>query len=149
MAFPAGWPPRLSTNGRPIRFYVKASGTAAFADAAYLFSDGVGANTFTPTPVIAPGDCKTVVNFPATPFGTGVGSPESGQPEAMIWANTIRVCNDESVGGAELEFSFDGVNVHGRIAAGSSVIYRHRAEAGIAVRAAAPDLAVAFHVEAW
>ena len=73
-----------------------------------------------------------------------------GQQKALIWANTIRICND---GGGDLEFSFavtgdagaPALPVQGVVKAGEQVVYRSRYEAGIALRGAG----VSFRVEAW
>ena len=46
---------------------------------------------------------------------------------------------------ADLEFSFDGTNVHGKITAGTSAIYYNRREGGIYLRGAAS----VYVVEAW
>jgi hypothetical protein len=94
------------------------------------------ANPYTPLPEVTGG--STVV--PLTPSGTGVAS--NGTPAPMIWAQTIRICND---GGAALEYSFDGTNVHGKLLAAEQTIFRHRFEAGIAVRGAG----AVFRIEAW
>ncbi len=142
MAFPTNWPPRVATNQRSIRFYVTGTATALFSDNGYLFIDGVGANTYTPLPVIAPGSNASVV-VPNN-AGTGVvvgGQPVGGSPPAMIWSGTILINNASA---AALEFSFDGTNVHGRLLANTSVVYRNRFESGIAVRGLGT-----FWVEAW
>lgn len=39
MPFPSGWPPRPATNNRTGRFYVAGTGTANYADNAFLFAD--------------------------------------------------------------------------------------------------------------
>ncbi len=57
--FPEGWPPRPASGRRSIRFYQAATtATADFADSAYLFVDGITANTFKPTTVLTAGDEK-------------------------------------------------------------------------------------------
>jgi hypothetical protein len=61
--------------------------------------------------------------------------PEQG------WSYHIKI---RAVGG-NLEFSFDGVNVHGFVLAGTESYYQKRHEGGIAVRGAGAT----FHVEAW
>lgn len=144
MAFPVGWPPRVSSGMRSIRVYIADTATAAFADRAYLFVDQAGANTYTPLPYVAPGS-DAAVAVPAAPSGTGQSfydSAPSASPKPMIWSYAIRIYND---GGSNLEFSFDGTNVHGVIKAGQSELYVQRVEAGIALRGAG----VAFRVEAW
>jgi len=151
MPLPAGWPPRPATDRRSIRFFKAGTGTADFADNAYLFSDSVtGANTFVPLPYVQAGS-NTPVTLGGNPSGTGqnmndanlLAAPGAQEvPKAMIWCQTMRVCND---GSGVLEFSFDGTNVHGQLKAGESVIYRVRFEAGIALRGNGN----AFRVEAW
>jgi len=151
MAFPTGWPPRTAEGRRSIRFFKTATATAAFADRAYLFIDGTGANTFIPLPYVAPGS-KAPVHIGRTPSGTGQDAHDvnpSAAPvdrvvvKAMIWANTLRIFNDDA--SVELEFSFDGTNVHGKIPPQSHIVYRNRYEAGIAVRGNGAD----FRIEAW
>ena len=136
MAFPAAWPPRVASGLHSIRFYATGTATANFSDNGLLFIDGAGANPFTPLPPVTGG--STVV--PAPPFGTGVAT--GGTPAPMIWAQTLRLCNDS--GANALEYSFDGVNVHGKLLANEQVVYRNRFEAGIAVRGNGT-----FRVEAW
>lgn len=139
MPFPANWPPRPSTGVRSIRFFVSGTGTANFADNAYLFIEGAGANPFVPAPDVPYGSGVTV-NNPLTP--TGTGATQAPVVPAQIWSGTMRVCND---GGSALEFSFDGINVHGRLLPGDDFSYRNRYEAGISLR----GNGVAFRVEAW
>ena len=139
MPFPVGWPPRPTTGRKSLRFYVTGTSTTNFEDSAYLFVDGVGANPYTPLPVVDPGS-STVVTLPSTPYGSGEG--DVGSPKAMIYASTIAV---RSLGGA-LEISFDGVNIAGTVAAGELRIFRDRYEAGISVRSAG---GAGFEVEAW
>lgn len=142
MAFPASWPPRVSSSVRSIRFYVTDTATANFVDKAYMFAEQAAANVYTPLPVIAPGSLTTI-NVPDI-AGTGLATPSvSGVagPLAQIWSGNIRITATTQ----SLEFSFDGTNVHGLVKAGESVIYRQRYEAGIAVRG---NLSV-FTIEAW
>jgi hypothetical protein len=137
VAFPANWPPRVATGVRSIRFYTTGTATANFADSAFLFGDSASANTYVPLPVVMPGS-NTVVNVPNS-AGTGQNNSDLAP---MIWAQTIRLCND---GGGSLEYSFDGTNIHGKLLANESVVYRNRFEAGITVRGAG----VTFRIEAW
>jgi hypothetical protein len=136
MAFPTeGWPPRASTGVRSIRFYKTGTATANFSDNAYLFAQTTGANPYTPLPVVAPGSLATV--DVQNPSGTGrTGS----DPIAAIWSQSLRIT---AVGG-DIEYTFDGTNVHGKVLSGQVATYRNRFEAGIAVRGAGT-----FHVEAW
>lgn len=143
MPFPAAWPPRISSSVRSIRFFKTGTATANFADSAFLFIDGLGANTFSPAPFVAPGS-NAVVNNPATPSGTGSGIPNSPPPPVapMIWSSSIRIHNESST---PLEFSFDGVNVHGIVKQNEAFTYWSRYEAGIAVR----GNGAVYRIEAW
>lgn len=147
MALPAGWPPPVADGIRSIRFYAAATSTADFVDNAFLFIDGVGANTFTSTPYDPPGYQGTTV-FPTTPMGTGqnanLAHNGAAVPKAAIWAHGIRIAN---TGAHTVEFSFDGTNVHGAVAAGKEAVYQYRFEAGIAIRGAGGT--GTFTVEAW
>jgi hypothetical protein len=75
MAFPAGWPPRLSSGIRSISFFAEGTATVDYEDSALLFIDGIGANTFQPTPYVPPGgeDVVTPITSggPGSPLGTG------------------------------------------------------------------------------
>jgi hypothetical protein len=134
MPFPASWPPRPASGLHSIRFYATGIATANFSDNAFMFIDGAGANPFTPLPEVTGGS----TTVPLTPSGTGVAS--GGTPAPQIWAQTIRV-----VSTGDVEISFDGTNVHGKIlAAEGMVIYRNRFESGIAIRGAGT-----FRIEAW
>lgn len=147
MAFPTGWPPRLSSGVRSIRFFVTAAATANFDDRAYLFADDVGANPYLPTPVVSPGSSVSAAVGTTAAGGSpmGGGENDSQSTKKMIWAGTIRIKND---GAGDLEYSFDGTNVHGIVKEDEELIYRNRYEAGISVRgvaAATPS----FRIEAW
>ena len=140
MPFPLTWPPRVPSGIRSIRFFVSGTAAAAFDANAFMFLDGVGANPITPAPIVPYGSNAPVVN-PLTPTGTGTTAPPLVPP--MLWAGNIRVFND---GGAPLEISFNGTDVHGRIlVADKFLTYKTRYEAGIAVRGAG----AAFRIEAW
>jgi hypothetical protein len=145
MPFPTGWPPRPAGNTRSIRFYKSGNATANFADNAFLFIDGVSADTYSKTPVVAPGDLTPVAFGDGTKSGTPAGASDNLDPatKPMIWCNTLVICND---GGADLEVSFDGFNVHDKIPIAEKLrICRNRHEAGIAVRGAG----AAFRIIAW
>ena len=150
MPLPAGWPPRPASSVRSIRFYVTAAATAAFADNAYLFASGAGANTFLPTPYVPAGGETTQAVLGVPPMGAGRDShdvgfdprvPQVPPPVAQIWSGGIRV----TASGADIEISFDGTNVHGLIKSGTSAVYYKRYEAGIAFRGAGGTA----YVEAW
>lgn len=137
MPLPASWPPRQSSGRRSIRFYKTGTATAAFADNAFIFGDAAnGANTYTASPVVQPGS-NAVVNIGAPPTGTAA-TPDNPYP--MIWCDTLRIT---AVAG-DIQFSFDGTNVHGVVLSGTSAVYRSRSESGIAVRGTGT-----YHVEAW
>lgn len=147
MALPVGWPPRPAEGRRSIRVYSTGTTTAAFSGNAILFSQITGANTFVPTPIVPPGAEHLTVhngNYLAggTPSG---GGAMTGQPTVsnMIWSMGIRILN---TGANDLQFSFDGTNVHGVVQSGKEVIYNWRHEAGIALKS---TVATTFVVEAW
>jgi hypothetical protein len=167
VTFPAsGWPPRPASSSRSIRFFKTGTTTANWSDNAFLFIDTVGANTYIPTPVLAPGSLAVVAvgvrnsvgvaGAAGSPMGAGQSSldvlpGETGQMKALIWSNSIRVCND---GAGVVEFSFaapdDGSTlVHGSLKAGEQVIYRQRIEAGIALRFPSGSSGGVYRVEAW
>ena len=165
MAFVAGFPARQPSGQTSIRVYISntTAGTG-FNDTgnSFVFIDQAGANPYTPLPVVEAGDTaagpsgvKTVI--PPNPAGTGenyltddpakpVGQGELTQPsaKAYIWADTIRI---ENTGANPLEFSFDGTNVHGIVAAGEYKVYGGRREAAISVRG--PSGNTDFIIEAW
>lgn len=142
MAFPVrGWPPPPATAIKSLRVRIAGSGTASFSDNAYLWIDVVGANPYTPLPVVEPGS-STPVNVATPPVGSGDnGSDGSAGPYPAIWASHISI---EATGG-DVEFSFDGTNIHGKVLAGQRREFSDRYEAGIAVRGAAAT----FVIEAW
>lgn len=145
MALPPGWPPRPATNHRSIRFYKSGLATANFADNAYLFYDSPSANTYTTSPIVPPGSLVPVALGDATKGGTPAIGPDTTDPgyKPMIWANTMMIFND---GGADLEISFDGTNVHDKVTIADKVhVCRNRHEAGISVRGAGAS----FRVVAW
>lgn len=138
MPLPASWPPRAPSGRRSIRFYKTGTLTANFADNAWIFADAANlANPYTPLPKIAPGS-NTVVNLGASPQGTGQN--DADDPAPMIWANSLRI----TVTGGNLEFSFNGTDVHGLVLSGATGLYRERVESGISVRGTGT-----FYVEAW
>ena len=127
MAFPATWPPRRPSGTKSLRFYVTDTATA---------------NPHVPLPNVVAGSSAAV--DVSNEAGTGLASPSStgaAGPLAQIWSGNIRI----SVATADLEFSFDGVTVQGKVLAGESVIYRQRFESGIAVRGAG----AVYRIEAW
>jgi hypothetical protein len=161
MAFPTGWPPRPASGVRSIRYYQSGTAAAAgaFADNAYLFIDGVGANPYVPLPYVAPGSTASVAtgtlqvpSLPATGQDahdaapvTHINPPVTDQavPRAMLWSSRIRI---ENTGANDLDFSFDGTNVHGVVPAGEVRDYTQRIEAGIAIKSTS---GTTFRIEAW
>jgi len=157
MAFPVGWPPRVASGRRSIRVYLTGTATASFSDNAFLFSEVPHANTFQPTPYVPPGQESaapgwTPTSLPLPPMGGGqnahdanpdpvLNPPVPGPPTPMIWSNSIKITNK---GGAILYFSFDGINIHGEVAANSVFWYWTRYEAGISFQGS-----TAFSCEAW
>lgn len=144
MPFPTGWPPRIPSGQKNIRFFKTDTATAAYADRAYLFADQPGANPYIPLPVVRPGEDVSKPGYTgphdigSNPAGTG---QHGDDPHPMIWSEEIMVINN---GGTPIFFSFDGVNDHGEVPAGESVLMSRR-EAGIAIRGAGND----FTVYAW
>jgi len=134
MAFPTGWPPRVGSGLRSIRFFLRGTTGGSFDSNAYLFADQASANTYVPLPTIRPGEDVSAPDYNG-PHSVGANPAGTGQrgddPHPMIWAQKILVVND---GSTELEVSFDGANVHGVVDAGGERIYNDRHEAGIAVR---------------
>jgi hypothetical protein len=110
MAFPDGWPPRPATGQRSLRFYLPSTvGTANFSDRAYLFSDGAGANPFTPTPSI-PAGAGTV-----TPVGgTGPGAP-SGSGQAVRDALPFHAELFQRGTGGSSSFTIEGTAATGNL----------------------------------
>jgi len=117
------------------------------------------ANTIKPTPYVAPGSTAAVsfgdLQTTGSPAGTGTDvhdvntstgdATKQAEPPAMIWAYGMRICND---GVGDLEISFDGTNVHGKIKANEIVAYYRRFEAGISLRGVG-GATPTFRVEAW
>jgi hypothetical protein len=157
MPFPAGWPPRPATGRPSLRFFRAGLATAAFDANAYLFSDGTAANPYTPLPVVRPGSSDPV-HIGSGPSGTGraasdaapnthvgVSGLQQAVPKEMIWSQMIAIYNK---GAGELQFSFDGTNIHGSVQATERRLFRMRYEAGISIRGvggSTPD----FEIEAW
>jgi hypothetical protein len=134
MAFPEGWPPRIPSGQKNLRFRTTGTGTANFSDNAFLFHQDVSGNTYTPLPVVQPGDgvskgtAPTVV--PENPAGGG----------EMVYSEYIRI----TATGGVIAFSFDGTSIHGQVASGETRVMQRR-EAGIAVR----GNTFTFTIEAW
>ena len=137
MPFPEGWPPRKPSGIRSIRFYVTGTGSANFDDNAFLFSDGVGANSHTPLPVVEPGSSEDVT-LEANPMAGGQN--DLGAPKPMAFSKFVQI----TAASAAVEFSFDGINVHGTVPAGERRTME-RYEAGISIR----GVGATFVVEAW
>lgn len=71
MPFPTGWPAPFPTGRRSIRFLRTGTATANYSDNAFLFIDDAGANPFTPTPYVEPGDELKSIQTVKLPLGTG------------------------------------------------------------------------------
>lgn len=69
---------------------------------------------------------------------------DEAPPKAAIWSSTIRITNESAT---DLYISFNGTDDHGKIPANTTIVYRSRGEAGMAVRAAAGT--ADFFIEAW
>jgi hypothetical protein len=167
MAFVAGFPARQPSGQTSLRVYINSATVGATFDTAgnsYVFIDQVGANPYTPLPVVKPGDDVSrkgliggKVAIPPNPAGTGenfltddpakpIGQGYLTEPsvKAYIWTENMRI---ENTGAAPLEISFDGVNIHGLVPAGEIREYYGRREAAIAVRG--PSGNTTFVLEAW
>lgn len=153
MPFPTGWPSTNPSGIRSARIFFEDTATANFEDMAILFIDL--ANSVVATPVLRAGDERAVVAIGQAPFGGGVAVrderqlggavPSTGIPKAKLFSGSLWISNDSAGGGATLEFSFDGTNVHGKLLPGESRTYRNRYESGIAFRGAG----AVFRVEGW
>lgn len=149
MPFPTrGWPPPAATGLRSFRVYLTGTATADFEDNAFLFIDVTGANTINPLPVVEPGEDVSDPSYSgphdvgSPPWGTGDnGSEGSAGEKPAIWSSHIAI----SATGGAVEFSFDGVNVHGSVPSGERYEFSDRYEAGISVRGAGSD----YTIEAW
>lgn len=169
MPVPTGWPPSPPSGiARSIRFYLPGLvATANFNANAYLFFDS-DALTSLPLPYVRPGSITPVhlggVSYsPPDVYGPGFGgggqlaqdvappehanSPYTQQasPKPMLFARAIFIRNR---GVGALEFSFDGVVVHGVVPDGETLEMRDRYESGIAVRGAGVATPT-FELEAW
>ena len=169
MPFPTdgSWPPPRCPGVRSLRIYVAdtvVSGSV-FADNTnhWLFHALDPGYTDTGDIEAAGGKFGSYLK-PGPPFG-GNRAPSPGTtlrttnatitdrtqdppPPPFIHSQYIRITNLNTTTGEDLEFSFDGVNVHGYVPAGESRVYDDRREAGIAIRpVAAAD--TDFILEVW
>lgn len=135
MPFPTGWPPRISSSQRSIRYFLEGEVSGNFEDNAYLFSDQAAANPYTALPFVRPGGGVSAPDYtgphtvPTSPSGTGQKYATDLHP--MLWSRRLHLTN---YGSTSMEVSFDGVNTHGKIGGGQAVEYADRQEAGIAMR---------------
>lgn len=115
-----------------------------------------GGGVAAPTPVVSAGGASTVVRVGdrsagGSPMGTGtqLNSPFDpyGPTPQMVFASTILIKNDDGTATNTVEYSFDGINVHGVVRGGETEILRGRREAGVAVRLGAGT--PAFRIVAW
>lgn len=141
MPFPTGWPPPPQPGRGPsLRFYVADTATANFEDRAYNFGTHTGANPLSPLPTVS----ATNTPDPATlPLSSDAVPQNPAGTATVLYCQAIRIINDD--GAVTLEYSFDGVTVHGKVLPGEEFVYRARAEAGIALRGNGAD----FRCEAW
>lgn len=79
-------------------------------------------------------------NFVDNEFAFHRIDPASPSVPEQGWSYTIQITATTT----NIEFSFDGTNVHGIVLAGKTNQYQKRHEGGIAVRGAGT-----FYVEAW
>lgn len=156
MALVDGFPARASSSRRSIRFYKTGTTAGTAFDAtgnSFLFITGAGVNPYAPLPPVTRPDEKEPADpteVPPTPWGSGEnelsGTPPQWPPtQAYIWSFGIYIKNTGATN--DLEFSFDGVNVHGRLAPGAERIYYNRFEAGMALRGVTAN--TTYIVEAW
>lgn len=116
-----------------------------------------GGGIMIPTPFVQPGGASTQVRVGnrtagGGPMGTGILNPDPildpyGSTVPHVFASTILIHNDDGTATNTLEFSFDGINVHGVVRGGEELVLRRRQEAGIAVRLGVGT--PAFRIHAW
>jgi len=171
MAFVDDWPPPRSAGQRNLRVFLE--GTAASgSDFDTTGNNSLWANEdpgYVDSAAIpnGKGATTTQVSFgsydkPGPPVGGGAPQnpinrtdsgaiPNAAPKTPAFHAQNIRIFNDESAGsGNDLEFSFDGTNVHGKVLAGEVLEYEDRREAGIAIRPASTGaFTVAYRIEVW
>jgi len=140
-----------------MRFFVSGTTTSAFSGNAFNFAVSPAGGTdlslqVPPSPKVNPGDEVASGASPSAPVTSPMGGQRDIAPAAQASpvttqaASSIRIFND---GGADIEFSFDGTNIHGIAKTGGPPMeYRNRFETGIALRGAG-GASVAFRVEAW
>lgn len=154
MAFPEGWPPIQGTY-RSLRVYHGGTSTTNFADNAWLFPPQTD-----PLPYVKPGSTDPVaIGNQTTRTGTPMGggrnlndvNPTTSDPALqpppvpVATSRGIYIANDGGVN--NLEFSFDGTNVHGMIPPGGEITFTDMYEAGISVRGVGGG--TAFRVIVW
>jgi hypothetical protein len=110
-----------------------------------------------PTPRVAPGGASTIARVGTlqaggSPMGSGKGplnpvTDPYGPPEPMVWSSTLCIANDDTTATNTIEYSFDGVNVHGEVLGGEERKLWWANEAGIAVRLTAGT--PTFRITAW
>ncbi len=141
-------------------FAAVATGTGAdslqFNEGPTPFFGGGGMPVF-PTPFVPPGGATTQarVGIPQIASGSpmGIGSSPrdadlgaamlaQAEPVPMAWSYAMRISNLGATN--PIDFSFDGINVHGTISVSSDHVYWDRIESGIALRGVS-----AFRIEAW
>jgi len=154
MAIPANFPPKKPSGIRTLNFYKEGTATTDYADNAYLFADGVGANPFTAITKLAPGDISDITYGTSTQSGQPMGGGSLNGPAnttgtqakapLVLWSNSISITN---TGANDILFSFDGTNTAGRVKAGTTKLYNFRIEGGIAIKSVSATSA--FYIEVW
>lgn len=162
----AGGPIDASNTATLVAAAINAlTGITSFANgsgATSLFKAEVKKNFFggsgiamRPMPFITPGDALTPARVGdlqagGTPMGGGTNDadPESyGAPTASAFASTLYIANDDGTATNTIEYSFDGINVHGEVLGGEAIRLYSVHESGIAVRFTAGT--PAFRVIGW
>lgn len=111
----------------------------------------------TPTPYIERGQATVPVEVGhylagGSPGGGGMNDVDPitkryERTEAMAFANTIVVANDNATATNTLLVSFDGINNHATVRGGELITFRNRFEAGLCVKAGVGT--PAFRIMAW
>lgn len=158
MAFPDDWVAisggglKRPENIRGARVYYAGTATANFIDTNVAFRDLPGAAPYDQTVIIKPGAEKATISLSRSPSGGTVrASPFDAAGttplKPQVWVRYLQIWHMGNVN-VDLEFSFDGVDVHGVLEDRGTpyfVLYPDRYEGGIALR----GLGVEFKVEGW
>jgi hypothetical protein len=103
-----------------------------------------GGGLMLPTPYVPPGGASTIARAGdryrgGPPLGGGRHDIDPnrdpyGPPVPAVWTSNIQIYNDDPVAANSIDYSFDGVNVHGTLFGGEKAEFWRKEEAGIAVR---------------